>query len=174
MRRGRLTAEDLVNAGRQQVADCVTGAIRLHGLGPRDAARLAWMVCWFVTGNVYDNRRAYQPLPDEAFERVSRKLSRDGRAAARAVFERGEQGWTIVWPRIDGVRRPDIPAAVRQAVFSRDQHRCVRCGATDFLHLDHIRPWSAGGEHTVENLQVLCRDCNLAKGATLSPAGGVA
>ncbi len=34
------------------------------------------------------------------------------------------------------------------------------------LHLDHIKPWSPGGETVYENLQTLCESCNLGK-ATL-------
>ena len=62
-------------------------------------------------------------------------------------------------------RRGHIPAAVRRAVFERDEGRCTWCGATENLHLDHVHPWVRGGEDTVENLQLLCRTCNLRKGA---------
>ncbi len=31
------------------------------------------------------------------------------------------------------------------------------------LHADHIIPWSLGGLTTWENLQILCRSCNLTK-----------
>jgi 5-methylcytosine-specific restriction endonuclease McrA len=33
------------------------------------------------------------------------------------------------------------------------------------MHGDHIVPWSRGGHTTADNLQMLCRDCNLKKGA---------
>ena len=35
------------------------------------------------------------------------------------------------------------------------------------LHVDHIIPWSQGGETVIDNLQTLCSDCNLGKGALL-------
>lgn len=44
---------------------------------------------------------------------------------------------------------------------------CVNCGATDNIHADHIVPIARGGQHSEENLQPLCRDCNLSKGASL-------
>ena len=31
-------------------------------------------------------------------------------------------------------------------------------------HLDHIRPVCRGGLHVIENLQWLCKDCNVKKG----------
>jgi HNH endonuclease len=62
--------------------------------------------------------------------------------------------------------RPTIRAALRQAVHERDGYSCLACGATDGLSLDHVFPWSLGGEDTYENLQTLCLPCNKRKGAS--------
>lgn len=61
-------------------------------------------------------------------------------------------------------RRLQISRSMRQYIYDRDRHQCVKCGATEELTLDHIIPWSKGGEHTVENLQTMCRRCNCTKG----------
>jgi hypothetical protein len=56
----------------------------------------------------------------------------------------------------------------RHAAYERQQHRCIYCGKTfDFaeMHADHITPWSKGGKTVPDNCQMLCRDCNLKKGA---------
>lgn len=58
-----------------------------------------------------------------------------------------------------------IPASLRAQVYDRDGRACVECGATAALTLDHIYPWSLGGEDAVDNLQTLCRPCNSRKGA---------
>ncbi|MBI3275668.1 MAG: HNH endonuclease [Methylocystis sp.] len=61
--------------------------------------------------------------------------------------------------------------ALRYRVLCRDRFRCQICGrspAKDIgveLHVDHIIPWSKGGQNTEENLRALCFDCNLGKGA---------
>ena len=58
---------------------------------------------------------------------------------------------------------------LRAQVFERDQSTCQNCGANEEtkpgvkLVLDHIVPYSKGGETTYENLQVLCRRCNINK-----------
>jgi 5-methylcytosine-specific restriction endonuclease McrA len=62
-----------------------------------------------------------------------------------------------------------VPADVRRAVLERDGWKCLACGATDALELDHITPKSAGGQPTVDNLQTLCRDCNRLKGTSNEP-----
>lgn len=78
------------------------------------------------------------------------------------------------WPR--GPRSPRdksrgqsraIPAAVRRAVWERDQGRCAfvgedgrRCGETRQLEYAHARPWGKGGEHSVDNVGLRCRGHN--------------
>lgn len=63
----------------------------------------------------------------------------------------------------------NISLFLRLKVLSRDNFRCVFCGkspATDIgtkLHIDHIKPFSKGGESVLENLQTLCEECNLGK-----------
>lgn len=66
--------------------------------------------------------------------------------------------------RFDPRSRKPISNKLRKMVYERDHCRCVTCGATDHLSLDHIIPWSLGGEDTMENLQTMCRSCNSRKG----------
>lgn len=42
--------------------------------------------------------------------------------------------------------------------------KCLRCASEENLSVDHIKPMSIGGSNTLDNLQVLCRSCNSAKG----------
>lgn len=53
-----------------------------------------------------------------------------------------------------------------QAIYKRDSHRCVYCGAREDLTLDHIVALSNGGAHSEDNLVVACRSCNSSKRAT--------
>jgi len=57
---------------------------------------------------------------------------------------------------------------LRALVLMHDGPRCRLCGAGPSdgvrLHVDHIKPWSKGGETVLENLQVLCNVCNIGKG----------
>lgn len=61
-------------------------------------------------------------------------------------------------------RTPSLRLKVK--VLFRDGNKCRLCGAetNGNAHFDHIKPWSKGGETVLENLQLLCTDCNLGKG----------
>lgn len=56
---------------------------------------------------------------------------------------------------------------LRALVLMRDGAYCKLCGATPQdgakLHVDHVIPWSKGGETIIENLQSLCEKCNIGK-----------
>jgi len=53
-------------------------------------------------------------------------------------------------------------------IFERDGFRCVYCGKTSYedeikLTIDHVKPQTKNGEHTMDNLVTSCDDCNVAK-----------
>lgn len=60
-------------------------------------------------------------------------------------------------------RKRQIPGDIREAVWERDGGRCVMCGSTQDLEFDHIIPFSRGGAHSLNNLRILCRNCNRTK-----------
>ena len=54
----------------------------------------------------------------------------------------------------------------KRTAYEKQNHTCSICGKSfdlDKMHADHIIPWHAGGKTVPENLQMLCRDCNLKK-----------
>jgi HNH endonuclease len=59
-----------------------------------------------------------------------------------------------------------VPAPVKRAVWARDGGQCAfvgsagRCRETGFLEFHHIVPYAAGGETSVENLELRCRAHN--------------
>jgi len=64
----------------------------------------------------------------------------------------------------------EISERMRFSILLRDGFRCYSCGRSPItcpgieLNVDHIIPWSKGGETVPENLQTKCRKCNLGKG----------
>lgn len=63
----------------------------------------------------------------------------------------------------------DPSLRLRWRVLQRDRFTCCACGASPALtagvelHVDHVVPWSKGGETVLNNLQTLCSTCNLGK-----------
>ena len=61
-----------------------------------------------------------------------------------------------------------IPSVVRHHVWMRDRGQCTyvcpktkrRCASNHLLQIDHIKPFSLGGSHEVDNLRLLCANHN--------------
>lgn len=66
--------------------------------------------------------------------------------------------------------RRSLNANERLYVAERDNYTCRYCSkkldAKD-IQIDHVYPYSAGGETSVENSVVSCRRCNLKKGSRI-------
>jgi hypothetical protein len=60
-------------------------------------------------------------------------------------------------------RSRQIPSDVKQAVWVRDGGKCVLCGSTVDLEYDHDIPFSQGGSNSVNNIRLLCQNCNRSK-----------
>ena len=64
-------------------------------------------------------------------------------------------------------QRRYIPQTVQRLVWQRDGGQCSyrspdgrRCEERGGLEIDHVKPWSLGGESSVENLRLLCHGHN--------------
>ena len=64
----------------------------------------------------------------------------------------------------------EISDRLRFRILLRDGFTCRKCGRSPLktlgveLHVDHIIPWSKGGETIPDNLETKCKECNLGKG----------
>ena len=96
--------------------------------------------------------------------------SEDDEEKSEIVPEEGAHDKTLIDQKsFKHKTKRDINLRLRFKVMARDHFKCCKCGkspATDpsvVLHIDHIYPYSKGGETIMENLQTLCSDCNLGK-----------
>ncbi len=124
----------------------------------RSGARTWW---WFE--NVfYWESAAYQ-------ERDVLALVRDRQRRASKRLDRAHTLLNVEEGR--GLRprnqRQPIPREIRREIFERDGGSCVDCGSNFDLQYDHVIPVALGGATSLDNLQLLCADCNRAKGADL-------
>ena len=94
-------------------------------------------------------------------ERAHAALERERAAADRSHPAAGRAQPATTHPR------DPLPRDVRLAVWRRDRGRCRECGSGFDLQYDHVIPLALGGASSVDNLQLLCGDCNRAKGASL-------
>lgn len=102
-------------------------------------------------------------IPSEVLE----KLIKNGKVKSEQL-EAFHQGEKCIRYRFIGYKYPSeyyrsISRVLKERVMDRDNYTCVNCGAYHRLTLDHIIPWSLGGETSYENLQVLCKTCNSKK-----------
>ena len=53
-----------------------------------------------------------------------------------------------------------IPRVIKEDVYKRDKGACTKCGSKKNLHYHHIKKFSDGGLHSVDNIKLLCASCH--------------
>lgn len=61
------------------------------------------------------------------------------------------------------IHERNVSEWTKEQVKRRDGYRCVICGSSEKLEVDHIRGLQNGGDNTPTNLATLCDDCHTAK-----------
>lgn len=114
-----------------------------------------------INGDLKRTKSAYF-YEDQTDDLIRRMRNRSG------DFYKDEE----IWNSICHVERGKVTNKLRFAIYARDGHRCLKCGrSTADLEIDHIFPISKGGKTTFDNLQTLCRSCNLKKSNTVESGG---
>lgn len=142
-----------------------------------------WLANHVGEGNVFTKEELRQQFPGMAqIDRRVRDLRDWGwvindykqEAALKPNQQRLVKIGVAVWDKEarQANRIPTISNTVRQEVFARDHHRCVRCGAMageefvdkpgTFVKLTaaHVYPASLGSKATVHDLVTTCQRCN--------------
>jgi 5-methylcytosine-specific restriction endonuclease McrA len=63
-----------------------------------------------------------------------------------------------------GYRGPHFTALEWLALVEACGGRCLACGSSEDLTVDHVIPLALGGPTTIANIQPLCAACNNIKG----------
>lgn len=115
---------------------------------------------WGLFYNDHHERRDLDPKALEA--EVARLLGDEDVTKKSGVYE------YLLTGDVRKLSIRQFDRRVMLAAYEKQEHKCAICGREfDFakMHGDHIKPWSQGGTTTEGNCQMLCRDCNLKKGA---------
>lgn len=59
----------------------------------------------------------------------------------------------------------ELTAEQERLILEFYGRRCLCCGSTEDVTLDHVKPLALGGLNSATNIQILCRECNSRKGA---------
>lgn len=74
-------------------------------------------------------------------------------------------GYVPAWPEpAPPEPRKGLHPPKKTRIFERDGWKCVYCGSTENLSLDHVKARSTGGGDEDSNLVTACRPCNSSKG----------
>jgi hypothetical protein len=99
---------------------------------------------------------AVEEVIHEAIRRLNKEFLRKRRGSGRG--QKPKEGVAV---------GREIPLAVKEAVWDRDQGRCAfvgengrRCGSRKRVEFHHIVPYGKGGPPTVDNLALRCRRHN--------------
>ena len=154
----------LASASTSRTAD---REMNLSVVKPMDAER--YKVQFTVTRETQEKLRRVQDLMRHTcpngdvgivFERALTMLLEHLERTKLAQVSRARE------PRSSAAGSRHVPAAVRRAVWTRDEGQCAfvgrqgRCTERGFLEFHHVLPFADGGAAVVENIQLRCRAHN--------------
>lgn len=58
------------------------------------------------------------------------------------------------------VEEREIPNVIRKEVKKKYGNKCAHCNTSKYLQIHHKEYFSKGGQHTLDNLILLCADCH--------------
>lgn len=135
---------------------------------------------WITLGRQPKYREVVPPLSKYAghtyvnrFKRWRRALEEFTKYVSQVSQEEIHLSETLVGPESISKghkTKRDISDRLRFIVMRRDSFKCKACGSSPArgdqvtLVVDHVLPWSKGGETVLDNLQTLCELCNHGKG----------
>ena len=75
------------------------------------------------------------------------------------------QSKSIPFPRSEASIEQGLRPEIKRQVKQRDGYKCLCCGSKSKLNLqvDHSTSQHFGGDNSLENLQTLCKECNIIK-----------
>lgn len=113
---------------------------------------------------------------NDEYEHISKALSRlrrlriidpDDLGEQRSKLERLRKNYRAYLSKLRNEPRRKATAhtrKIRSKVFEKYGRKCLCCGATKNLSIDHVVPLSKGGVNDISNYQPLCKSCNSKKG----------
>lgn len=150
----------------EQYEESLAKPLPFSVLAPNREPPLNWL--WLYRDGLYATDR--DPRPSEIQEVILRLKSlhfqRD--EALKRLKEQVANFEAIEVNLGNGQDRRAIADDVKLLVWARDGGACVKCGSAKELHFDHVIPLARGGSDEAENIQILCRNCNLAKSDRLA------
>ena len=112
---------------------------------------------WGLFYNVFGNN-SYNP--DMLEKRITELMADDDVTSKKGIYEYLLSGKE----KVLSIRA--FTDSQKATAYAKQNGICPICQKhfeLDRMHADHITPWHAGGKTVPENLQMLCRDCNLKK-----------
>ncbi len=142
------------NSEETRQADLIMEYFKKH---PKREIKHPEIVDWVVTEYKKRTGMVFRD-PDRAI----RKLSQEGQLIkiSKGVYKYDPDF-------IEHKEFEDFTETEKEAIFKRDNYRCVICGKGRKdgveIHADHIRPKDLGGMATIDNGQTLCAQHNFQK-----------